>query len=166
MYLLTLVALSSLISRIAAAPQQCISREWLDQNPSVPKGDLPYCNSGNQDEVAQPVAGQENNTPAKKEAAPAVSSSQPASPQTSPLLPGAAGSTSGNGAGDTSSGSESCAGGDVPQLSSGGCKAGFLNTVFNVDVPESVWNTIRSHGVSNFSTLLSVRLLARFTPSR
>lgn len=48
-------------------------------------------------------------------------------------------------------GEGACTGGNVAQVKSGSCRPGLVNTVFNVDVSEAVWDTIRQHGVSNFS---------------
>ena len=71
-----------------------------------------------------------------------------ASPTPSPQDP-----TPGGDPGSFTIGKGSCNGGEVAQIQSGSCKPGFLNTVFNVDVAEAVWNTIRAHNVSNFSML-------------
>ena len=53
---------------------------------------------------------------------------------------------------------------EAASTNKGTCKANFLNTVFNTGIgkhasfPDPIWSTLKSYGISNFSTLITLFL--------
>ena len=157
--------------------------QFLIDHPEIPRGNN-YC-SDKSNSVGGGGGGGNNATPGTGTINTAETPAPQTSSQTSPIPQGGTGGGSGGsgtlltlpnqgtdstpglsitnntGASIAASGG-SCNGGNVPQISGGGCKPGFRNTVFNEGAktnagwPSPSWQTLQQHGVSNFSQYSSV----------
>ncbi|KAG8528229.1 uncharacterized protein KY384_007146 [Bacidia gigantensis] len=155
---------------VNAAPSTCLERyKVLQENPGIPTEGLTFCDSGLQGGAGSQTGSQQgaasNDTTQPTTFTGTAGNSSEGTSSTGPPPTISSGSSiaqspqnqnqstttnSAQTSHDYGFGQGPCTGGNVPQIVSGSCKPGFLNTVFNHDVSNEVWQTIKAHNVTNF----------------